>query len=161
MSRGRVVVIGLGNPDRGDDGVGGETVRRLAPRLPPDVEARAAPGDAVGLLDLWDGAERAYLLDAMRSGAAPGTVLRWEGRGGTTLPASATTSTHGLSLAEAVGLGEALGRRPRTWIVFGIEAGSLALGRGLSEPVARAADDVAERVLRELAEEDREGTADA
>ena len=104
--------------------------------------------------------ERAYLLDAMRSGAPPGTILRCEGRDGTTLPPAPATSTHGLSLAEALGLGAALDRRPRSWVLFGIEAGAFAPGQGLSARVDRAVDEVAERVLREL-DRPQEEPADA
>jgi hydrogenase maturation protease len=150
MPRGRVVVVGLGNEHRGDDGAGKVALRRIRPRLPEGVEAWEAPADPAGLLEIWDGAERAYVIDATRSGSPPGVILRWEGADELGLPRFGTTSTHGLSLAEAIGLGVALGRRPGCWVVFGIEAGALGPATSLTEPVERAADEVVERILKEL-----------
>ena len=148
--RGRTIVIGLGNEDRGDDGAGPVTVRRLRSRLPDGVEVVPDPGDAAGLLDLWEGAGCVYLVDATRAGRPPGSIVRWEAGADGPLPPTRAASTHGLSLAEAIGLGEALGRRPDRLVVYGIEPSTFAPGPTCSPEVERASAEVAERILAEL-----------
>lgn len=144
------LVIGLGNADRGDDAAGLEVVRALEGRTVDGARVVEGPREATGLLDLWTGVERVIVVDAVRSGRAPGTVVRLE-VGPHGIPTSVRpSSTHGLSLAEAVGLGLSLGAMPRSLVVYGIEAGDFAAGRGLSGPVARGVAEAARRVADEL-----------
>ena len=76
-STGGVLVIGLGNELRGDDAVGIEVVRRLQ-ELAPDLDLIGMEGEPVGLLNAWLGATGVVVVDSMRSGAAPGTVRRFD-----------------------------------------------------------------------------------
>ncbi|HEY5553668.1 MAG TPA: hydrogenase maturation protease, partial [Cellulomonas sp.] len=68
------VVIGLGSPDRGDDAVGPEVARRVADLHLPGVTV-VEHEDPTGLIDLWDTADLAVVVDAVRSGSAPGSLL--------------------------------------------------------------------------------------
>jgi len=149
----RPVVIGLGNEHRRDDACGLSVVRALQAQA--GLAARVVEGgdDASGLLDLWDGGGPVYVVDALSSGRPPGTVLRLEvGAAETPLPTPPTTSTHGLSLADAVGLGRALGRLPDRLVVFGIEVDDVTPGEGLTPPVAAGVLEVTQRLVRELGE---------
>ena len=56
----RTLVIGVGNPDRGDDAVGLHVARRVAAAA-PQVSVIEAAGDALRLLDRWRGAEHVVL----------------------------------------------------------------------------------------------------
>jgi hydrogenase maturation protease len=150
MSVGGTVVIGIGNEDRSDDACGRWTARRLVGQVPARVEE--SEGEATRLLDLWAGATSAIIVDAVRSGAPPGTVHRRSMDGGRAGPHPLATSTHGLGLAEAIGLGRALGRAPPHIVVYGIEVASLAPGRGLTPSVERAVAEVAGRIQAEFAD---------
>jgi len=129
-------VIGLGNAARGDDAAG-----LLAARAVGGVELE---GDPSALLDLLDGAPAATLVDAVASGAAPGTVHRFDASA-EPLPASlrSSTSTHAIGLADALELARALGRLPRRVIVYGIEGAAFAAGDAVTPAVARAVEHVA------------------
>jgi hydrogenase maturation protease len=129
-------VIGLGNAVRGDDAAG-----LLAARAVGGVELE---GDPSALLDLLDGAPAATLVDAVASGAAPGTVHRFDASA-EPLPASlrSSTSTHAIGLADALELARALGRLPRRVIVYGIEGAAFAAGDAVTPAVARAVEHVA------------------
>ncbi len=142
------LVIGIGRDGRGDDAAGLEAVRRLG-------ELGAVPcvlsdGEPTRLLELFGRAPRVWVVDAVRSGAAPGTLYRFEGTEPPPYRAVGTTSTHGLSLGEAIALGRALDRLPGALIVHGIEAGPVALGDGLSLAVARAIPRLVARVRAEI-----------
>ena len=141
------LVVGIGNAWRGDDGAGLEVARRLSER---GVRALAREGDPSGLLDLWDGEPEVILVDAVRSGAAPGTVARFDAAAAP-LPAHvARGSTHHFSIADAVELGRALGRLPARLELYAIEGEQFDAGSGLSAPVRRAVDEVVGELGRRL-----------
>lgn len=154
----RLVVIGIGNPDRGDDAAGRAVVRWLDGKLPPDVELVEHDGEPASLLARLENVAAAYLIDACMSGSDVGIVRRFD-VGAAPLPQQAfSLSTHGLGLAEAVELARALGELPDTCIVYGIESGSFEQGAPMSPPVATAVAEVGERVRREVhGRETREG----
>lgn len=145
-----VRVIGLGNPMRSDDGVGRYVLSLLAGRVPPAVDLIEGPGEATALLPLWRGAALAIVLDAVRSGRSPGTVVAWRRRDGPLPPTWRSTSTHAFSLGEAIALGEALGELPRELCIVGVEGGRFDTGGSLSPPVEAGAHEAAELVLHEL-----------
>ena len=151
---GRRLVIGIGNRDRGDDGVGRVIARRLRGRLPGGVEIREHDGEATGLLEWLAGADIAIIADAAISGAAPGAIRRLDCRAAELPREFAEASTHGLGLAEAIALARALGDLPRVCIVYVVEIAAIAQGRDPSPEVARAVDDVAARIIGELARHD-------
>jgi hydrogenase maturation protease len=134
-----VTVIGFGNEWRGDDGVGLEVARRLG--------GRVLGGEPIALVDLLDGEDEVVLVDAVYSGAEPGTVFRLEA-GAEPLPSQlfGASSTHALGLAEAVELARSLGRLPQRVVVYGIEGADFGFGKGLSAPVAAAAGRLVEEV---------------
>lgn len=145
------LVIGLGNEHRGDDAAGLWVARRLAPRLAGRARVVELGGDGARLIELWDGADLAIVVDAVTSDRPPGTVHRIE-VGAEPLPSSlGATSTHAVSLAQAVALGQALGRRPRRLLIFGIEGRRFAPGASPSPEVTAAIDPLAAAVERELA----------
>ncbi len=147
----RPLVIGLGAEARSDDGIGLDVVRalRTEPALPAEVVE--GPADLSRLLDLWSGRPLVILVDAVRSGAPPGTVVRWDGGEATRLPSGLALSTHGLSLPDMLHLAAFLGRLPPRLVVFGIEAREFGPGTDRSPEVRGAVPDVCRRIVREIA----------
>ncbi len=154
---GRRMVIGIGNPDRGDDAAGLEVARLLRQRLPGGVEVSQHAGDAAALLERLDGVAAAVLVDACVSGAPAGTVLRIDAAAAALPRWGGSASTHGLGLGEAIELARALGRLPMRCIVYAIEGQSFALGAPLSPPISKAVVEVARRVAAEMAADPIEG----
>lgn len=146
----RVVVLGVGRRSRGDDGAGPEVVRRLKGRVPRDVELLECAGDAGELMERWAGCAVALVVDAARSAGAPGTVHRFEAADAPIALDESHRSTHGMGVAEAIGLSGALGRLPRRLILYGIEAQAFELGTGLSPEVEAGVERTVRAVLREL-----------
>ena len=155
------LVVGLGSPDRGDDAVGRAVARAVAERMPG--VAVVDHEDPTSLLDLWAGHEPVVVVDAVRSGAEPGTVHHLEtGADGEPVTATAWAhtghgGTHAVGLAEMVELGRVLGRLPARLVVVGIEAERFDHGAPMSPRVAAAVPSAAERVRRELAATRGEG----
>ncbi len=143
-----VLVIGLGNDLRGDDAAGLQAVRRLRAL---GIEVHEEQGEALRLLDAWEGRDAVVLVDTMRSGAPPGTLRRLDASAAP-LPAqlSGSSSTHMVALAEAIELARTLGRLPRRVVVHAVEGDVFAAGAALSPPVADALPALADAVLAEL-----------
>jgi hydrogenase maturation protease len=141
--RSRLIVIGLGNAFRGDDAAGLAVARALG----DDPRVLVHEGEPIDLLDCWDGAGEVIVIDAARSGAAPGTVHHLDGLAE---PVAAGGSTHAFGLAETVALARALGRAPARLSVVGIEGERFGAGEGLSPAVASAVEQVARELRARL-----------
>ena len=146
---GTAIVVGIGEPWRGDDGIGPRVVRALRGRTarPIRLVEHAQPTE---LVDLRDGAEVAVVVDASLSGGLAGTVVVVEGDGLGRLAAERTTSSHGLGVREAVELARALGRLPRRLVLVLVEARALEHGEGLTPELEAAVEAAAREVLRAL-----------
>lgn len=155
----RPLVIGIGNELRGDDGCGLRVIDALQRDPTVDADLVRTTGEPAALLDLWRGRDRVVIIDALVATQVAGTILRWVPRDGRWRPEGAATSSHGLSLGEAIELGRSLGRLPRRLVVLGIVAADLTIGAGLTSRVAEAIPRIAAEVRREIAatERDAEG----
>lgn len=146
------VVIGIGNRFRRDDGVGPLVLERLAGRLPEGVITIESDGDAARLLDAWEGAELAVIVEAVRHGGPAGAlVLAGAGEGPAVDAAGDRGSgTHDLGLAAAIALGRALNRLPGRLVIAGVEPADLGIGEGLSDAVSASLPGLEAMVLDEL-----------
>ncbi len=148
---GRRLVIGIGNPDRGDDGVGRAVIHKLHGRVPADVTLLEQEGEAATLVGWLEGAATALIIDAAITGAAPGSVTRLDANTGPVPVGLGSMSSHGLGVAQAIELARILGVLPPCCIVLAIEAASFEPGATLSPAVEAAAEDAAAMILSELA----------
>jgi hydrogenase maturation protease len=144
-----VVVIGVGNEFRRDDGAGPAVVAALHDLAPDGVRLVVADGEPARLIEAWAGAALAIVVDAVRAKPPrPGRVHRFV----LDRPRAAgrRASSHGLGLDDAIGLAVALDRMPARLIVHAIEAADLTQGLGLTPPVAAAVDIVARAILADI-----------
>ena len=138
---GEVVVAGIGNAFRGDDGVGPAVAALVAEHSGAhDIGPISEPLD---LLGRFSGASLAVLVDATRSGAEPGSIRVIELDEVEDFPAS---STHALGLRRVCQLASALGEAPGRVIVVGVEGEDFSDGEHLSAPVANAVRRAASKV---------------
>ena len=144
------LVIGIGNPDRGDDSAGRAVAQRLRKLCVPGLEVLESDGEGASLMAAWEGADDVVLVDACRGGGAPGSVHRIEAGHAEPLTALRHASTHSFGVAAAVRLAQALGRIPSRLVVYAIEGALFSQGEGLSTPVDHAVDEVVGSVVRDL-----------
>lgn len=148
--RRRVLVIGLGNPDRGDDGVGPLVAKKLAGLLPANVAVASPHGDVLSLIPTWAGFDVMICIDAAVPVTAPGRIYRFD-LATTELPRELNpTSSHALGLADVIGLARVLQQVPRDIIVYAIEGASFGGGAPITPEVAAAVGEVARRVVIEV-----------
>ena len=145
-----VLIIGIGNEYRGDDGAGLVVARRIKELNLHDVRLMEASGEGAALMEAWQGAEAVILIDAVYSGGTPGTIYRFDARAESISAKFFHYSTHAFSVAEAIELARALDQLPPRLIVYGIEGQRFDAGVGLSAAVERATQEVVRRLLREM-----------
>jgi hydrogenase maturation protease len=137
----RVCLVGIGNPDRGDDGFGArlaEAVRTLG--YPDVIVAERTPERYMTQLSRGD-FQTVLFLDAVEMGAAPGGVVLLEGR--EIVARYPQVSTHKLSLGALARLIET--ESPTRVFLLGVQPQSVDDASGLSEPVRTTLE-----VLRDL-----------
>ena len=112
----------------------------------------AYEGEPVGLIEEWTGADAVIVVDAVSSGAPPGTIHRLDPLADPFPAALSQGSTHAFGLAETIELARALDRLPPRLTVYGIEGERFTAGDELSTPVRAAvehlAGELAERLRR-------------
>ncbi len=143
------LIIGIGNEYRGDDAVGLIVARRLKEHLGDSVTVLEQSGDGATLMEVWRGAETVIIIDAVMSGAAPGTIHRFDASAQPIPKDAFRCSTHAFGASEAIELSRALGELPQSLVIYGIEGKNFAAGVGLSSEVEKAVGEVARRALTE------------
>ncbi len=150
LQHNKLVVIGLGNRYRRDDGLGPFLIDILTKKnLPAQVQLTCTQG--LSLLELWDQTDLCILIDASQSGQSPGTIYRFDGFPYLTSQYFYNNNIHSFGLAEAIMLGKALNQLPRNLITYGVEGKSFELGYGLSPEVEEVAEGLAEKIGQDIA----------
>lgn len=142
----RPLVICCGNADRGDDGAGLLVAHLLAES---GIEVLEHSLDGLALIEAWSGAERAILVDAVVTGAAPGTIIRVSGESARVLRHDIGL-THSFGVADAIELARELGRMPKRLEIIGIEGSRFEPGTEPAPVVAESAARVASQIREEL-----------
>jgi hydrogenase maturation protease len=144
-----VLVIGLGNPLRGDDSVGRIVAAGIKRRMHPFLKVVECSGEGTDLMELWADAGTVIVVDAVASGAETGMVHRFDASHLALPVRFKGGSTHAFGLGEAVELARALKQLPRRLIVFGVEGKRFDVGSKLSTEVKKIVPYVVDRVVQE------------
>jgi hydrogenase maturation protease len=142
------LVIGVGNDFAGDDAAGRLVARALEGRLAFDVAE--THGAAADIVTLMEGRARVLIVDACRSGAAPGAVHRLDAGAGALPGWLRSVSSHGIGVAEAVALARVLGTLPGQVEIWAIEGAAFGTGDAVTGAVQAAVRDVAAEIAGAL-----------
>jgi hydrogenase maturation protease len=142
-----ILLIGIGNPLRGDDAVGVVIARRIQERHLPGVRVLEHDGEGASLMEAWKGAQTVVAIDAVSSKSKPGKIYRFEATKQPLPGRMFQDSTHAFGLHEAIELSRALHQLPVQLIIYGIEGRSFAIGGRLSKEVEKAASSLVDRIL--------------
>ena len=146
---GEIVVVGLGNSYRGDDGVGVAAAGALNDLELPAVHVVTGIEEPMSLLEAWSGAKLAVVIDgAVGTPSVPGRVRRCTL--GDVVAASGGLSSHSVDIARTHALGQALGRVPDALVMFTIEVTDTGYGIGLTPQVASAVPEVVGMAVAEI-----------
>jgi hydrogenase maturation protease len=146
----KTILIGVGNPFRSDDRAGRVVVQQLRKGLPPGIPLLEETGDGAELFDAFAGADCVILVDAVQSGAPPGTIHRFDACTEKLPGWFSHSSTHTFGVAEAIELARTMGELPGKLIVYGIEGLDFSAGTELSPEVAESVPVAANLILQEI-----------
>lgn len=147
-----MIIIGVGNRFRGDDGVGLFVAERLASRHLSETEVVQHSGEGTGLMELWEKEESVILVDAVHSGRPAGTIQRFD-LAKVALPAPVLRdSTHSFGVVEAIELSRVLQQLPPNFTIYGIEGKSYDSNAELSPEALEAAETVEKAILDRLSD---------
>jgi hydrogenase maturation protease len=142
LKKSRTLVVGLGNPILGDDGVGWKVAEELRASLEPDssVDVEYLSLGGISLMEHLIGYERAILVDAFALDGPIGSILVFKLSELPNYSAFHTTSAHDTSLQNAIKLGRSMGAQlPEDITVVGIATRHIYdFSEELSPPVAQA-----------------------
>jgi hydrogenase maturation protease len=145
------IILGLGNAQRGDDGVGPKVIEWLDRQgLPPGVGTIDGGTSGLDIVSILMGRERAIIVDAANVGQAPGRWLRFTPDAAQLKENTTTLSLHSAGFASALALGAALNVLPKTIIIYGIQPQNLDWTDQLSEEVQAAVTQVGQAILTEV-----------
>ena len=142
-----VVVIGIGNAYRRDDGVGLAVADDIAKRALPGIGVQSGIREPSALLDVWAGAELAIVVDATVTPIGePGRIRRLTCDA---VVSATTTSSHGLDVSQALELGKALHRNPFRVVMYAVDVVDTGYGVGLTPEVAASVPGIAAAIVAE------------
>lgn len=142
-----VLIIGCGNRHRGDDAAGLLAAIQLRAL---GIDVVGCSGETSALLELFRTSDDVIVIDAVMTGAPPGTIHSWDAPDVLKL-GKVGSSTHGLGLAEAIQLARAFRCLPARLRVYGIEVRRFKPGSAMSADVRAAVQEVTEAIVREVA----------
>ncbi|KTC80305.1 hydrogenase maturation protease [Legionella cherrii] len=148
-----IKVLGIGSPF-GDDQAGWKVANALKhqlskhPHLAPFllIENHDRPG--VRLIELMSGFNTVFIIDAVKSGSAIGSIHRFKNE--SILDSENRFSTHGISILQTLHLARALDELPADLLFYGIEIDAITLDETLSPQIEKAIAEVTRRLINDL-----------
>lgn len=146
----KILLIGVGNSFRSDDGVGGFIAGEVKAQKFLNVMCMEQRGEGVDLIEQWKGFSTVILIDAVSCEGKPGTIFRFE-LPPNELPKNVfACSTHALNIADVIHLAKTLNQCPAKIIVYGIAGKNFEMGQKLSDEVQDAAFTVIDQLANEM-----------
>jgi hydrogenase maturation protease len=159
MRKNGCIVVGIGNPLMGDDGVGIEVAKAVKKlNLGRSVLVLERQIMDISVLDSAEGASKLVIVDAVKSGRPPGSVVKFRA-GGPLSPVLRLPTSHEQNLHDILTLARKSGMHPPPTVVVGVEPADCTPGKGLSKDVTGALPRVLKEVRDEVKECARRGAA--
>jgi len=147
----KTLILGVGNPLCGDDGLGIAAVQILKEReLPSDVFVEAAHTPGWELPNWLDGWSSVVIIDAVRMGKQPGEWHRFSPEEVRMLIEDEILSLHQPGLAAGLELAEALNILPEKLTLYGVEPANTDMDEGLSPEVTQILPNLINHIMDDI-----------
>lgn len=145
-------VLGIGSPF-GDDQLGWEVVALLQEQTlsrftKEQLHIACCDRPGMYLLELMRPAQTVFLIDAIRTGAAIGTLHCFQNEAIESIDGA--FSTHAFGIAAALKMGASLQMLPKQIRLYGIEIGEIPFQFTLSKPIQQATKALALRIQTDI-----------
>jgi hydrogenase maturation protease len=157
VHRKECIVVGIGNPLLGDDGFGIEVAKALRKlNLGSRVLVLERQTMDISVLDSAKGASKLVIVDAVKSGRPPGSLVKFIA-GAPRSPVLRLPLSHEQDLHDILTLARKAGMHIPATFVVGVEPADCTAGNGLSAEVAGALPQALEEVRDAVKEYARKG----
>ncbi|MBN1398208.1 MAG: hydrogenase maturation protease [Bacteroidetes bacterium] len=143
----KFLLVGIGNEYRSDDGAGIIAARTIREKEIPAISVKEEFGEGTSLMDAWQGFRNVIMIDAVSSGAEPGTIFRIDAKKENIPAGLFHNSTHKFGIAEAVRLAQVMNLMPNSFMIYGIEGKDFSAGTKLTANVRKAVKKVAKQIV--------------
>ncbi len=147
-----ISIIGCGNSNRSDDGVGVYVAQKLMRgNVPENVRVFDAGTSGMEVMFQAQGSSALIIIDANQSDSSPGAIFEVPGEVLANIPEPAF-NLHGFRWDHAIYAGKKIFKEnfPEEISVYLIEVQDLSFGLELSAPVKKSADFVVSKILEKL-----------
>ncbi|MBM4048821.1 MAG: hydrogenase maturation protease [Planctomycetes bacterium] len=150
-NRPRILVLGIGNPLAGDEGIGIHVIERIQKQeLPPNVRVVDGGTGGIDLVQFLEECDCAVVVDAADMKAPPGTCRVFSLDEVDAMGRSSTMSLHQADFPSVVRLTRMLTRCPDVIRVVGIQPEVLRWQTTLGPMLTSKFDEIVDRVLAEV-----------
>ena len=146
----KVLIIGIGNEFRSDDGAGIVCARKLKEKVNSNITVIENDGDGAMLMELWKGFDEVILIDSVSVGSKPGTIHNIDAGKAEFPKENSIHSSHLFSVAEAIETSKILKKLPEKLVVYGIEGKSYESGNTISEEVNKSIEKLVIEIQKEI-----------
>jgi hydrogenase maturation protease len=146
----KILIIGIGNEFRGDDGAGIICARKIKEKVNSNASVIESDGDGASLMESWKCFNKVILIDSISSGAKPGTIQKFSGNKAGFSNRNSARSSHLFSVAEAIKTSKILNKLPGNLVTYGIEGKSYELGSKISSEVSKAIRKLVKIIEKEI-----------
>ena len=146
-----IIVIGIGNPNFKDDGIGLKVIEELE-KIGVKNVVKYLNMD-LKIIDSLCGYKKAIIVDAVKTGATPGTIFEFDAKN--TWCNIYASGTHSMSIFEIIRIGcyifsEEMPDEIKIIAIEGKEV--LSLGKNISSNIKKIIPKVVEKILKEVRE---------
>ena len=144
-----ILLIGVGNKYRSDDGVGLVVAREIRQKQLSSISVKEESGEGAALMEAWEGYQSVIIVDAVSSGAKSGTIFKIDANKKKVPVKFFHYSTHAFNVAEAIELARTMNTLPKRILIFGVEGENFTAGTNISHVVQKAANQVIKQIISE------------
>ncbi len=146
------IVLGLGNPLMSDEGIGIFLVNRLAELSEqfPEADFVDAGTGGITLLHLFEGRDRAIIIDCAYMDEVPGRIRRFTPDQVKSVKQLAHQSLHEQDIMKIITMSKLMEQCPKEIVLFGIQPKSITLGQILSKELEENIDSYIQVICGEL-----------
>jgi hydrogenase maturation protease len=145
-----ILLIGVGNEFRSDDGLGIYAAREIRRRNVPGVRVVEQNGDGTALMEAWEDYRYVIVVDAMNSGTASGDVHCIDAVTQRIPSHLFHYSSHSFGVVEAIEMSRVLKRLPEMLLLYGIEGKLFEVGPGLTDSVLKNMPEMLSNIEHDL-----------
>jgi len=150
MSENKILILGVGNPFRRDDGIGPAVISRLQSENSLEgIDLVDGGTDGLALINYMQSYEKVLIVDAVDMSMAPGEARVFSPEEARLTITADALSTHGFGLAEVIGLMEKLELKTDLRII-GIQAKDVTFGEGISPEISAKMAEILELIRKEI-----------